>query len=136
MTYVNKRQKRFKADVTGLYGKMILAKKVEIIDMSLTGVALRTDRQLNIGREYPLRLVWKEKTLDVWGVVVRSEKLEIEGRDGGKDVSLYSSGVMFKDASSEAIADFIRSVEWDKKESVSVTVDSAPNVGFGAAVPA
>jgi PilZ domain len=135
MTYDSRRHKRFRSDLTELYGKMILTKKVEIIDISLSGVALRTDRQLNIGREYPLRLVWKGKTLDVWGVVVRSEKLGIEERDNGKNVSLYRVGVMFKDVSSETIADFINSIEWDEKEAVSVMVDNRPNDRFDITTP-
>jgi hypothetical protein len=122
MTNNSRRHKRFKPDITELHGKMILAQKVEIVDISLSGVALRTDRKLTIGREYPLRLVWKGKTLDVWGVVVRSEMIGLEERDGGKNVLLYSAGVMFKDASSNSIADFINSIEWDKKEAVSVMV--------------
>jgi hypothetical protein len=122
MTNNSRRHKRFKPDITELHGKMILAQKVEIVDISLSGVALRTDRKLTIGREYPLRLVWKGKTLDVWGVVVRSEMIGLEERGSGKNVLLYSAGVMFKDASSNSIADFINSIEMDKKEAVSVMV--------------
>lgn len=135
MTYDKRRHKRFRSDLMELYGKMILDQKVEIIDISLTGVALKTDRKLIIGREYPLRLVWKGKTLDVWGVVVRSELIEIEERDSGKNVSKYTAGVMFKDASSNTIADFINSIEWDKKEAVSVMVNKRLNVRFDITTP-
>jgi hypothetical protein len=135
MTYDKRRHKRFRSDLMELYGKMILAQKVEIIDISLSGAALKTDRKLNIGREYPLRLVWKGKTLDVWGVVVRSELIESEEGDSGKNVSKYESGVMFKDASSNTIADFINSIEWDKKEAISVMVDKRPNVRFDITTP-
>ena len=135
MTYDKRRHKRFRSDLMELYGKMILAQKVEIIDISLSGVALKTDRKLNIGREYPLRLVWKGKTLDVWGVVVRSELIGIEEGDSGKNVSIYRAGVMFKDASSNTIADFINSIESDKKEAVSVMVDKRLNVRFDITTP-
>jgi len=135
MTYDKRRHKRFRSDLMELYGKMILAQKVEIIDISLSGVALKTDRKLNIGREYPLRLVWQGKTLDVWGVVVRSELIGSEEGDNGKNVSTYTAGVMFKDASSSTIADFINSIEWDKKEAVSVMVDKRLNVRFDITTP-
>ena len=135
MTYDKRRHKRFRSDLMELYGKMILAQKVEIIDISLSGVALKTDRKLNIGREYPLRLVWKGKTLDVWGVVVRSELIGSEEGDSGKIVLRYTAGVMFKDVSSNAIADFINSIEWDKKEAVSVMVDKRLNVRFEITTP-
>ena len=118
-----------------LYGKMILAQKVEIIDISLGGVALKTGRRLNIGREYLLKLEWKGKTLDVWGVAVRSELIGIEEGDSGKNVPIYTAGVMFKDASSNTIADFINSIEWDKKEAVSVMVDKRLHVRFDITTP-
>ena len=63
MTYDKRRHKRFRSDLMELYGKMIFDQKVAIIDISSSGVALKTDRKLIIGREYPLRLVWKGKTL-------------------------------------------------------------------------
>jgi hypothetical protein len=134
MTQNTRKHKRFRSNLTELYGKMIFAQKVEIIDISISGVALKTDRKLIVGKEYPIRLVWKGKSLDVWGVVVRAEKLETKERGSGKDDSLYSAGVMFKDASSETIADFINSIEWDKKEAVSVTVDHSPDARFAMAM--
>ena len=135
MTHDKRRHKRFRSDLMELYGKMILAQKVEIIDISLSGVALKTDRKLTIGREYPIRLVWKGKTLDVWGVVVRSELIGIEEGESGKNVSTYAAGMMFKDASSNTVADFINSIEWDKKEAVSVMVDKRLNVRFDITTP-
>ena len=42
--------------VEGLQGHMTFASEVEILNMSLSGVALRTDRRLVIGNEYQLRL--------------------------------------------------------------------------------
>jgi len=65
MTHDKRRHKRFRSDLMELYGKIVLAQKVEIIDISLGGVAVKTDRRLNIGREYLLKLEWKGKTLDV-----------------------------------------------------------------------
>ena len=135
MTNDKRRHKRFRSDLMELYGKMSLIQKVEIIDISLGGVALKTGRSLNIGREYLLKLEWKGKTLDVWGVVVRSELIGIEEGDSGKNASIYKVGVMFKDAASNAIADFINSIEWDKKAVVSVMVDKRLNVRFDITTP-
>ena len=116
-------------------GKMILAQKVEILDISLGGAAIKIDRRLNINRDYLLKLEWKGKTLDVWGIVVRSELIGLEARDYGESVSVYRVGVMFKDGSSKTLADFINSIEQDNKESVSATVDQRLNVRFQITTP-
>ncbi len=129
-----RRHKRFTTDLE-INGKMILAQKVEIIDISLGGAALKTDRRLNINRDYLLKLEWKGKTLDVWSVVVRSELIGIETRGNGDSVSIYRAGVMFKDASSSTIADFIHTIEQDSKKSVSVTVDQRLSVRFQITTP-
>ncbi len=135
MTFDKRRHKRFRSDLMELYGKMILAQKVEILDINLGGVALKTERRLKIGREYRLKLEWKKKTLEVLGIVVRAELIGVEARDNGETVSIYRSGVMFKDDSSNATADFIKSIELDKKEAVSVTVDQRLNVRFHIITP-
>lgn len=51
----NKRE-HTRFDLIDLQGKMTLANKVEIVDISLGGVALKVDRKLDIGREYMIKL--------------------------------------------------------------------------------
>ena len=131
----NRRHKRFKLDLMELNGKMILAQKVEIIDISLGGVALKTDRRLNVGREYSIKLGYKGKSIDVKGVIVRCELSKIEERSDGESISIYSAGIMFKDIPSNTIADFINSIEHDKRDAVPMTVDRRVNVRFYINVP-
>jgi c-di-GMP-binding flagellar brake protein YcgR len=130
-----RRHKRFKLDLMEINGKMLLAQKVEIIDISCGGVALRTDRRLSAGREYVIKLGYKKKSIDVKGIVVRCELSNIEERSDGESVSIYSAGVMFKDMPSNMVADFINSIEHDKKEAVPVTVDRRLNVRFYITAP-
>jgi c-di-GMP-binding flagellar brake protein YcgR len=116
-------------------GKMIMAQKVEIIDISLGGVALKTDRRLNIGREYLIKLGYKGKSIDVKGIIVRCELSNIEERSDGKSVSIYSAGIMFKDIPSNTIADFMNSIEHDKRDAVPVMADRRINVRFYINIP-
>ena len=64
-----RRHKRFRLDLMEISGKMILANRVDIIDISLGGVALKTDRRLNIGKEYLIKLGDKGKSIDVKGII-------------------------------------------------------------------
>src|SRR5574337_430534 len=78
MTQNKRRHKRFKLDLMDMNGKMILAHKVEIIDISLGGVALKTDRRLFVGKEYLIKLENKGKSIDIKGTIVRCELSGIE----------------------------------------------------------
>jgi c-di-GMP-binding flagellar brake protein YcgR len=119
----------------GINGKMILAERVEIIDISLGGVALKTDRRLNVGKEYLIKLGDKGKSIDVKGIVVRCELSTIEERSNGARVSIYTAGMMFKDVSPDTIADFLNSIEQDKKEAMPVKVDRRLSVRFYITTP-
>jgi c-di-GMP-binding flagellar brake protein YcgR len=118
----------------GLKNTMVLAHKAEIIDISLGGVALKSDRRLNIGREYLLRLDEKGKKLDVRGVVVRSELSGIESRADGETASIYTAGVMFKDAPPNIVSNFISALTESKKEA-AVTARQKLNVRFNLITP-
>jgi c-di-GMP-binding flagellar brake protein YcgR len=116
-------------------GKMILADRVEIIDISLGGVALKTDRRLNVGKEYLIKLGDKGKSIDVKGIIVRCELSKIEERNTGERVSIYTAGMMFKDVSPDTITDFLNSLEEDKKEAMPVRADRRLAVRFYITTP-
>jgi Tfp pilus assembly protein PilZ len=129
-----RRHKRFKLEFMEINGKMILAQKMELIDISLGGVALKTDRRLNVGKDYLIKLDYKGKNIEVKGVIVRCALSNIEERNG-EGVLIYAAGMMFKDPSSDMIADFINSIESDKKETGPVTADRRNNVRFYITTP-
>jgi hypothetical protein len=130
-----RRHKRFRLDLTEINGKMILAKSVEIIDIGLGGVALKTDRRLNVGKEYLIRLGDKGKSIDVKGIIVRCELSKIEERSNGERISIYTAGMMFKDVSPDTIADFLNSIEQHKKEAMPVISDRRLTVRFCITTP-
>jgi hypothetical protein len=132
----HRRHKRFRLDLIEINGKMRFADKVEIVDISFGGVALKADSRLNIGREYLIRLGDKENSLAVKGIVVRSELSGIEERANGERVSIYTAGMRFQDGSADKIADFFHNaIEHDKKEKVEMMVDRRINVRFNITAP-
>jgi hypothetical protein len=132
----NTRQhKRFRLDLMEIVGKMVLARKVEIIGISLGGVTLKTDGKLNVGKEYLIKLGTKGEGIDITGIITRCELSNIEERSDGEGVMIYTAGMMFKDVSSEAIVDFINSIVQDKKEAVPVRVDRRLNIRFNITTP-
>jgi Tfp pilus assembly protein PilZ len=97
---------------------MSLAGKAEIIDISLGGVALRTDRKLNIGKECLITLGYHGTRSSVKGIVVRSELSGIEETAGGESVTVYSVGFYFKEESADKIKGFLDAIEESKKVEV------------------
>lgn len=130
-----RRHKRFKLDVMAINGKMILADKVEIIDICLGGIALITDKRLNIGKEYLIKLGDKGKSIDLKGIIVRCELSKIGERSNGERVPIYTAGMMFKDVSPDKIGDFLNLIEQHKKEEVPVEDDRRLNVRFCITTP-
>ncbi len=108
MLLEKRRHKRFKLDLIDVSDKANLADRVEIIDLSFGGIALKVDKRLNIGREYLFKLGEKGNSIDVSGMVVRCKLYGIEERYNGDRISIYTAGVQFQDSSSVKVADFIR----------------------------
>lgn len=132
----NRRQhKRYSLDLVEINGKMSLTSKVEVLDISLGGVALKADRRLNIGKEYVIKLQEKTKTLEVKGIVVRSELSGTEDRGHGERATIYTAGLVFKDGFVDKIADFLRPLEQNSKKEAPVADNRRLNVRFHITTP-
>jgi hypothetical protein len=125
-----RRYTRFKVDLMEINGRMSLADNVKIIDISFGGVAIKADRRLNMGKEILLKLGEQEKSIDVRGIVVRSELTGIEEKAHGEKVLVYTAGIMFKDGQATTIADFLKSVEQRKNFTTPVMVDRRLSIRF------
>lgn len=99
--------------VENLFGKMVSASQVEILNMSLSGVAVKVDRRLNIGTEYALRLDLEAKTSHVKGMVVWSMLSDIR-KVGGEDVSFYTAGIRFTDTLTPALTTILDFIQQNK----------------------
>jgi c-di-GMP-binding flagellar brake protein YcgR len=111
-------------------GQLSLSDKVEILDISLGGIALKVDRRLNIGREYLLKLREDEKTLEVKCIVARTELSGIEQRANGESVSIYTTGMIFKEGSTDRIAEFLKPIQQHKQMNETNDPDRRVDVRF------
>lgn len=96
--------------VEGVNGHMLLASRVEVVNISLGGVALVADRRLNLGTTYALRLERAERAVEIRGTVVWSTLSGLRHLDDGESVPEYSAGLRFKDLITpelEALLEFI-----------------------------
>jgi Tfp pilus assembly protein PilZ len=101
--------------VEGLSGKMTFASEVSILNMSLSGVAIRTDRRLNIGHEYQLRLEAEGEGVNLRGAVVWCS-LESRRKDTrGDDILIYSAGLRFTNVMTEALQNLMAFLDHHKR---------------------
>jgi len=114
-----RRYKRFKLDLIDLTSKMSIIGRVELINISICGVAIKADRKLNIGKECLLLIGYEDKhIINLKGIIVRSELSGIEERAEEGKVTIYSAGILFKDESAGKVKDFLDSIENNKKTPV------------------
>jgi c-di-GMP-binding flagellar brake protein YcgR len=131
-----RRYQRFRADLVEINGKMSLADKVQILDISLGGVSLKADRRLNIGKEYMIKLQEKGLSLEVKGTVVRSELTGIEQKADGQGISIFTAGMMFKEGYADKIAEFLKPFEQTpKRAETPYAADRRLNVRFNITTP-
>ena len=69
MIHNKRRFNRSKLNDREVNGKMVLATEVKVIDISISGISLKTNRQLNINSEYTLKLEGR-KAISLRGTVV------------------------------------------------------------------
>jgi Tfp pilus assembly protein PilZ len=98
-----RRYERYKANLIGINGRIILAKFVKILDISIGGLSLQTEKRLNIGNEYTLKIDSKEKLFSVKGIVVWSVLNNSIKNSKGNIVPIYTAGLKFTDVSDEKI---------------------------------
>jgi Tfp pilus assembly protein PilZ len=118
-----RKHKRFKLRLMNIESKVNQVGKTDIVDMSLGGVLLRTEGKLSIGRECSILFGYRGKQYPVKGLVVRSELSGIGEGTRNQSVSLYLTGIMFKDESAGAVRDFLESIEQSKKVDVPATAN-------------
>ena len=112
MSSDKRRQPRFV--VEGLQGKLTFASEVEIINMSLSGVALKLDRRLNIGTEYSLKLEVDDRETAVRGVIVWAALDEMRKGRLGEDITVYSAGMKFTDLMTPRLAQLLEFIDLNK----------------------
>jgi hypothetical protein len=108
----NRRQPRFV--VEGLQGKLTFSSEVEIINMSLSGVALKLDRRLNIGSEYTLKLEIEDRDVSVNGVIVWAALDEMRKGRLGEDITVYSAGMKFTNLMTPRLAQLLEFIDLNK----------------------
>lgn len=115
--------KRYTLDGMNIHGEIPSADNVKILNISLSGALLETDKRLDTGNRYILKLKCEDSTLILEGLVMRSTLIKSNKDSKGKFIPIYTAGILFRDLSNEEIielAKFIKDhVLDDKKQEIT-----------------
>ncbi len=97
-------------------GKIVLAKSLRILDISIDGICLKTEKRLDIGGEYSLKMKGKGKTLTVKGTVAWALLSETSVDSYGNIIPVYKTGMKFVDVSKERIDEIVNFIEEHRRD--------------------
>ncbi|MEW6570942.1 MAG: PilZ domain-containing protein [Nitrospirota bacterium] len=120
--------------VEGICGNVLYTSDIEVLNVSIEGIALETQRRLELNREYSFKIRHKDAVLSLKGRVVWSTLISKEKKGMRAPIPVYRAGVRFPGSLSEKATDLIKFIEQNKLESfdnrvgVRFKLDSAKNI--------
>jgi Tfp pilus assembly protein PilZ len=106
-----RQHKRFKVEHMNVNSEMPSATDVKIMDISKSGVFVKADKKLNIGKTYALKIAYENKVLFVKATVVWSLLADNAENTHGSIIPVYIAGMQFTDVLQGEIADIISIIE-------------------------
>lgn len=107
---------RFTADVMDIHGKIIYAKVVQMLDISIGGALLKTDKRLHPEKECILKIKDKGWILNIKSLVAWSSSDESIQMPKGYLVTSFRTGLKFMHDSKEKIKEIGDFIETHKQE--------------------
>jgi len=117
-----RQHRRFKVDDIKVNSEMPSATDVKIIDISISGVFVKADRKLDIGKKYALKIGYENKVLFVKAAVVWSMLADNIEEANGSIVPIYIAGMQFTDVLKGEIKDILSLIETETEGAMSHSV--------------
>jgi len=105
-----RRFKRLNIKNLDIKGEMAFADYIKILDISLRGLLIETDKKWNIGEEYILQIEYDGKQLPLRGYIVRSKLKEWKQDDKGNNIPIYTAGMKLTSSLNE-IRELLKLIE-------------------------
>ena len=137
----DKRQyKRFKVVARGIKGKMILAKDVEIVDISIGGILVKTDKRLYPSSKHIIKLMHKDKVISVKSIVIWSLLSGLQKNARGELIPMYTAGMEFSSYPEDTVNEITNLVneykkDKDKKVDIYMSNESGLYIRFHKVTP-
>lgn len=115
----SRHHRRFVVDALDIRGSAKAAGEAVINDISITGVSIRTDRKLDLGRRYTVKIPHKDGDISLEGTVIWC--LENDAGEGTDECSplKFSAGLHFANLSQEAVSGLTRFIEFHRVNKIT-----------------
>jgi hypothetical protein len=94
-----RRHKRY--EVQDVHGALLFRTKVQVRNLSVSGLALTTAERLQLGRKYAIRLAGDDDAVDVSGTIRWCHLASSRPKEGGEPKAVYEAGLAFEDVFTE-----------------------------------
>jgi hypothetical protein len=111
---MDERRRHPRFTVENIHGRLIAESEVEILNMSISGAAIKVERRLTMGGHYNLKLERGGGVLTVKTEVVWSVLTEFRRDDDGDEVPVYSAGLKFVDVLTPRITELLSFIDEHK----------------------
>ncbi|HJW29965.1 MAG TPA: PilZ domain-containing protein, partial [Saprospiraceae bacterium] len=125
----NRRYKRYTLDMMEVNGSMLRATDMTIIDIGLGGICIKSDRRLNIGTEYALKLTDKSNVLVLKGTVMWSFLIGSRETAGGERIPIYQAGMEVTNSEEGEMHALLGFIERNRAHEFAVPKGRRINVG-------
>ena len=99
---------RYALDVMNIHGEIPFATNVKILNISLSGSLLETDKRPDIGNIYILKLESEEKVLTLRGTVIRSTLNKSNKDSKGNVIPTYTAAMHFTNLYTDKIVEIAK----------------------------
>lgn len=111
----NRRSKRY--EVKGIRGNILYVHDIEVLNISIDGMAVETQKRLELNRTYTFKFYYKDSILNlrgkvVWAILV--SKID----DKGLSVPFYRAGIRFLETYTNEAMDLARFIEENRKTTI------------------
>ena len=97
--------------VENIHGRLIAESEIEILNMSISGAAIKVERRLTMGGQYNLKLDRDGSLMTVKTEIVWSVLTEFRKNDDGDEVPVYSAGLKFTDVLTPRISELLSFID-------------------------
>ncbi|MDQ7786168.1 MAG: PilZ domain-containing protein [Thermodesulfovibrionales bacterium] len=108
-----RRCKRLQIEHLKVMSEMPSASKVKVINISMSGILLKADRRLDIGKTYVLKIGYKEKMVFVKTIVAWSLLVAGTGDAYGNITPFYIAGMQFMKNADEKLEELVNAINLD-----------------------
>jgi hypothetical protein len=107
----NRKHNRIIVEGLDLKARTILAKEVEIINMSRSGVAIVCTRRLNMGGSYALQFPFRRRIISITGVVKWVKLVSSTKNSKGAIIPEYYAGLAFREGLTRDAIELMENIE-------------------------